>query len=356
MKLFLSCAAALLVAAWPAAADDASTNSPGPKIGFDTETYEFGKAIQGDIVRHDFIVTNSGDQTLQISDVHPSCGCTTAGTWPREVAAGKSGVIPIQVNTHGMYGTIAKTISVTSNDRQHPLEVLKFTGSVWKPIDVAPMFAMFRPPYDAGPDAAPLKFNIHISNKTDHPIEITAPTNSGAFTVASLETRQPGMEFDLTIQANPPFQSDTNSNIVLKTSWSNFTIQIPTYSMIQRPFMISPSRINLPARLDRPTPYSVTIINNSPAPVQLSAAAANDNRITVDLREVQPGKVFTLTAHFPQDYQASPNLPAVISVQSSSPRMPIIAIPIQQVPIQIPPLSPQAATRALIPPPTSVVH
>ena len=51
----------------------------GPKIEFAEPKFDFGKVPAGEIIKHAFAFTNTGDQTLEIKDVRPSCGCTTAG-------------------------------------------------------------------------------------------------------------------------------------------------------------------------------------------------------------------------------------------------------------------------------------
>src|SRR5215510_7123219 len=65
----------------------------GPQIQFDNQVYDFEKVTAGDVVKHTFIFTNTGNQTLELTDVHPSCGCTTAGDWTRKVEPGQTGLI-----------------------------------------------------------------------------------------------------------------------------------------------------------------------------------------------------------------------------------------------------------------------
>src|SRR2546421_644196 len=63
----------------------------GPKIQFETPTYDFGKTKAGDPVKHTFIFTNTGDAALELTAVQPSCGCTAAGEWTKRVEPGKTG-------------------------------------------------------------------------------------------------------------------------------------------------------------------------------------------------------------------------------------------------------------------------
>src|SRR5882672_8816637 len=115
--------------------DLTSANGIGGRIQFESTEYDFGKALVGEQVRHEFVFTNTGDAVLTISGVYPGCGCTTAGTWTRDVEPGQTGVIPLQFNTSHFGGQpVVKTTTVVCNDKDHGTTVLQIKGTVWKPI------------------------------------------------------------------------------------------------------------------------------------------------------------------------------------------------------------------------------
>src|SRR5262249_3616614 len=92
--------------------------SPGrPRSTFDNDLFDADKVPAGQAINHTFIFTNVGNQTLEVTKVNPTCGCTVAGTWTKTVEPGKTGTIPIQVNVNaGWNGQMTKTITVESND------------------------------------------------------------------------------------------------------------------------------------------------------------------------------------------------------------------------------------------------
>lgn len=99
------------------------------KIVFDKEIHDFGTVNEGDIVRHAFLVTNSGDADLIIVRAKASCGCTIP-TWPKEpVAPGESAQIKIEFDTRGKNNKQSKTITLTTNTVEGK-EILKITGMV----------------------------------------------------------------------------------------------------------------------------------------------------------------------------------------------------------------------------------
>src|ERR1043166_1758153 len=133
------------VAPHPGTTPTASASAPtdAPQMVFDINTYNFGKVSAGEVVRHDFIFTNTGKALLEITAVRPGCGCTTAGDWAKKVEPGKTGKIPLQFNSANFGGTITKSATVTCNDPGQSNLILQITGTVWKPIDLIPTMATF---------------------------------------------------------------------------------------------------------------------------------------------------------------------------------------------------------------------
>src|ERR1700747_2024221 len=119
------------VPAAPAPTAPVTIGAIGPKIQFQTPVYDFGKVKSGDPVKYTFIFTNSGDELLILTNVQPSCGCTTAGDWSRQVEPGKTGTIPVQFNSANYGGQVLKTVTVTCNDRSQRSVGLQLKGTVW---------------------------------------------------------------------------------------------------------------------------------------------------------------------------------------------------------------------------------
>ncbi|MCB0737869.1 MAG: DUF1573 domain-containing protein [Bacteroidetes bacterium] len=104
-----------------------STLAPGLK--FEKTLHNFGdKVKQHQPVSCEFKFTNDGAEPLLITNVKPSCGCTTP-EWPKEpIMPGQSGVIKAEYNAEKL-GAFHKTIEVTSNATETPLS-LTIKGSV----------------------------------------------------------------------------------------------------------------------------------------------------------------------------------------------------------------------------------
>jgi uncharacterized cupredoxin-like copper-binding protein len=110
----------------------AYTQALGPKISVQSPEHDFGDIIQGEKVQHNFILTNTGDDILSITNVRASCGCTAALPDKNELAPGESTNIKVEFNSKGRIGKQTKQVNVTSNDKENPQVQLKFTANIVK--------------------------------------------------------------------------------------------------------------------------------------------------------------------------------------------------------------------------------
>lgn len=98
-------------------------------IQFAGDSHDFGNIKEGTMATHEFIFKNTGTEPLVLSDVHPSCGCTTP-EWPKEpIAPGASATIKAIFNSNGRPGAFTKSITVTSNASSGQ-KVITFRGVV----------------------------------------------------------------------------------------------------------------------------------------------------------------------------------------------------------------------------------
>jgi hypothetical protein len=118
MKQFLFVVALMLVATAgfsQATAEAAAAPKADMAIAsFDGMTFDFGKIKQGVPATHEFKFTNTGTVPLIITNVAPSCGCTTPD-WSRDpILPGGQGFIKATFNAASV-GAFNKSISVTAN-------------------------------------------------------------------------------------------------------------------------------------------------------------------------------------------------------------------------------------------------
>lgn len=81
---------------------------------FDALSFDFGKIKQGTPVTHEFKFTNQGAVPLIITNVQPSCGCTTPDWSGEPIPPGGKGFIKATFNA-GSMGAFNKSVTVTAN-------------------------------------------------------------------------------------------------------------------------------------------------------------------------------------------------------------------------------------------------
>jgi hypothetical protein len=343
----------------PAAAEPAAEAAPkGPKIQFATPIYDFGRVQAGETVKYSFIFTNVGDELLEVSNVQPSCGCTTAGDWTRSVAAGATGKVPVQFNSAAFNGQVFKTVTVTCNEKQKPVTVLQFKGTVWKPLEVVPQYTVIT----VAPDAGSASATVRILNHLDEPLAVFAPASSNPSFSAVLITNQPGKEYQLNLASVGELNSgNMQGRVTLKTSSTKTpTLDVPFWANVPPIISVIPPRIMLPqAPLKAKAPATVTIQNNSTNSLTLSDPTVNVAGVEVQLREVQPGRLFNAMVTFPEGFEMPQGEAVMLSVKSSQPRMPEIRVPVSQVahpvvtPAAAPPAPPKPAASGPVTPTAS---
>jgi hypothetical protein len=81
---------------------------------------------------------NTGNQLLQIWDVKPGCGCTTAPLDKKKLKPGEIGTMAVSLNLGTAGGDIHKSITINSNDATVPIKVLALKANVIQPIQLLP--------------------------------------------------------------------------------------------------------------------------------------------------------------------------------------------------------------------------
>jgi hypothetical protein len=324
----------------------------GAKIQFEQPIFDFGRVASGESVKHQFKVSNAGDQPLDISHVQTSCGCTTAGEWPHRLEPGQSGVIPVQFNSANFSGPVTKTVMVSSSDPTQPSVMLQIKGTVWKPIEVTPTYAVF----NVVPDSLTNETRtVRIVNNLDEPITVSDLQCTNQTFQAELKTVKPGKEFEVVIKlAQPPPTGTVQGPITLKTSSTNMPVVfINTVAMVQPAVMVYPSQIMLsPGPLSTPSTQSVMVRRNGTGTLALSDYTINAEGVELTFREVQPGRLFSLMLKFPAGFQIPAGQKVELSVKSDHPQFSVIKVPVFQqarpAQVMIPP-RPAAGPLKLVP-------
>jgi len=120
-----------------AAAPATETKAAVPSgITWKEDVHSFGDIEKGKPVSHDFSFKNTTKQTILITKVQASCGCTATNYTKTPIKPGETGTVTATYNA-ATPGNFTKTVTVTTNDSEVN-KILTIKGKVDAPADAAP--------------------------------------------------------------------------------------------------------------------------------------------------------------------------------------------------------------------------
>ena len=330
---------AALTPSWAAPAPKVGTPTPekpnaplhGPRIEFPVSTHDFGSVGKGQSARYEFKVLNTGDAPLEISDVHPSCGCTTTGEWTRRIPPGGSGSIPIQLDTAQFTGPVNKTITVTSNDPNRPTIVLEINASIWTPIQVSSLVVIF--PALTQLDQV-VSRSVTIRNQVEGTLELSDLKSDKPSFRPVLKEIVPGREFELTITTVPPLAAGTETaRISMKSSnpkMPDLTVQavvtvLPAVQVAPTEIMLTTKKLAVAEK------KYVVVLNHRAGDLKLSELKTSVAGVEISTSPTADRKQFTLTLTFPAGFEARTTEKMFFSGKTNWPELPVFEIPIVYV-------------------------
>lgn len=144
-----------------------------PAVFFPAPEFKFDSMVEGEELRHDFVIGNKGKGVLRVEKIETTCGCTTV-SHSKEIPPGCEGKISMKVNTNGYGGSrLTKTISVITNDTMKPESTLTVSGNIDR-------FVTITPPV--------VRLSGNIGDKLKSIVKII-PTDKYPFSIASIRNR-----------------------------------------------------------------------------------------------------------------------------------------------------------------------
>lgn len=99
-----------------------------PRFTSNTETYDFGQIEWKHPVTARFMITNTGDRPLVLTEVEPDCACTAVHWTQTPIAPGEKGDISVTFDAEAL-GHFHKSVAIYCNAQPH-LVYLHFNGEV----------------------------------------------------------------------------------------------------------------------------------------------------------------------------------------------------------------------------------
>jgi|GEM_PF-773434 len=117
------------------------------RIKFDEIDFDFGSLAKGAKVSHNYWFTNEGKDTLIITQVKPTCGCTSTKKNNIVVPPGGRSSIDVIFDSGRFNGRVTKGIKIECNDELNPFLELRFKANINNPLQIiefSPLEADFK--------------------------------------------------------------------------------------------------------------------------------------------------------------------------------------------------------------------
>jgi len=103
------------------------------QIKMNEDIHEFGKIEQNSYAETNFIISNTGTDTLEVFSAQPSCGCTAAVQGKKRIPPGDTSHLFIRFDPHNKAeGEVTKTITITSNSKNDAQKLIRIHGTIYK--------------------------------------------------------------------------------------------------------------------------------------------------------------------------------------------------------------------------------
>lgn len=289
------------------------------------EEYDFGEALGGSEVRHNFTIQNIGQQPLTILSMTETCACTAAIVSQRDVPAGANAIIEAVLKIPSENTLVEESISVFTNDPTQNTLILTFKGRAFVPLKTFPERLAFG---NQKLVQRPLTKRISLHLRTE--VEILGVRTDSEHISAILTHGQiPHVEVQL-LPTLPVGQFTHHILIDYKYGQKGTTHEIPVFGEVLGAFTVSPKRLFFGLVKDKAVSKTVTISSVSKQPFKITSVHSGSAYITTKVNSPGHGVGYQLTATVNPEAPAG-ELSSEILVKTNNPSQPTLRVPFSAI-------------------------
>lgn len=238
-------ASAKAAPAQPTAAPAAVPSGGKPKIVCDEPSFNFGERDADTDVEHTFVLRNAGDANLEITDVKPGCGCTTAQLETRTLAPGQEVKLAAKLSLKGRQGLQTKPIMIMSNDPETPTLQLTLTGTAIPAIEVEPAMVNFMNVMDDNPREQTIRLTAKKQGLTFKVLEVNAQDLDNY--TYDLKEATPGKEYAIELKSKGALpEGSKHGRLIIRTdNKERPAILVNVASYVIGALKVMPNMINI---------------------------------------------------------------------------------------------------------------
>jgi Protein of unknown function (DUF1573) len=164
------------------------------------------------VISTKFRFTNVGTSPVKITDLQPSCGCTTALLQKKDYAPGESGEIEAKFKFDGRVGHQEKWIVVTTDWVPPQPTILRFTVGIPESITIQPQLVLWR----VGDQLKPKTVRIAIPDEV--PGKVVSVQADNAAVKLELHEIRPGKELEVKVTPTTTSQPES-ATLLIRTDY-----------------------------------------------------------------------------------------------------------------------------------------
>lgn len=294
----------------------AQDSAAKPQIAFAKTHHDFGKLPGDKKVTYRFKVSNQGKAYLNITQLNPSCGCTSTNVGKWSLAPGENTEIEVAFDPSKFSGPVRKSLQVVSDDPVSPISTLTFEAEVVHEITLNPTALFF---VDM-PRSTTRKSSVRLVSGNGQPVQVTAAKAPGApYLSATWRAEGKDAVVEVTVDGKklPAGVNHGTDNLTIQTTNARFSaIPVTVQWDVKRAVTATPERVSWvkPATAtfsDTLTlssvagrPFRITGVRTSTADVVVSnmpspSTAAASHKVTIGFARPRTGyfnewAIFTL--------------------------------------------------------------
>jgi hypothetical protein len=199
------------------------------------DTYDWG-SVAPSRLKTVIQVKNVGSDSLIISNVRPSCGCTTAPIDKNVLMPGDIGKISVEIDMTNRTGPTTKTITVSSNDLKNPSQVIYLKADVKRAMMFTPAEYFLLTNAKVGEEIASM---VRITNSgteefTLFPPEFVQGNVRVRFDMKEKKTLKPSEELEVKTYITPLEAGSANGTIRMTSTSNDYkTFDLPIYGTVE---------------------------------------------------------------------------------------------------------------------------
>jgi hypothetical protein len=187
-----------------------------PKIVIEGgKAFDFGELRTIVPVERELRISNTGTDTLRITDVSGSCGCTGTLLSNNNIPPGGDGILKITFDPAKFKGQVSKAVSMKTNDPSDANPHIKFTATVTPILEFDVSHVVITTEVDSEETGI-----VMVKNLSDIPVTVTGVRTVPADLSVSITPTvlQPGASGELRCSAKPGKPGIVKGDITLTTN------------------------------------------------------------------------------------------------------------------------------------------